>query len=140
MSFNINPNELEIEAVLSNNKVKYEYELDITGIDSWPNLKNKANEILSNVKSKDMVKMTLTGCFNTNQLKYTYELEKYLLDNYYFGKVKDETRLYVDPKEYENEISLKGEFIREVKKSSLGQKEQDDIIVLGIHALTGEDL
>ena len=81
----------------------YEYELDITGIDSWPNLKNKANEILSNVKRKDMVKMTLTGYFNTNQLKYTYELEKYLLDNYYFGKVKDETRLYVDPKEYENE-------------------------------------
>ena len=42
--------------------------------------------------------------------------------------------------EKENEISLKGEFVREVKRSLLEESLQDDIIVLGIKALTGEDL
>ena len=118
----------------------YEFNINIENIDSWPTLKNIAIETLKNVNSKDMVKINLKGHFKMDQQKYIYELERFLLDNYYFGKVKDESKLYIDLKEYENEISLKGEFVREVKRSLLEESLQDDIIVLGIKALTGEDL
>ena len=118
----------------------YKVEVDITNVFSWVDLKNKVNELVSNIDSKDMVKVILKGQFEITQIKYNEQLLDYLLSKFYFAKVDDESKLKIDISNFENEISLKGEFLREVKNSNLEDSLKDEVILCGIKALTGEDL
>lgn len=118
----------------------YKVEVDITNVFSWIDLKNKVNELVSNIDSKDMVKVILKGQFEITQIKYNEQLLDYLLSKFYFAKVDDESKLKIDISNFENEISLKGEFLREVKNSNLEDSLKDEVILCGIKALTGEDL
>lgn len=64
-----------------------------------------------------MVEFILTGAADPSARiakKYLYNLME---DDFFFVKIKDETKLILDPKDYENDISLKGEFIRHVMAS-----------------------
>ena len=46
----------------------------------------------------------------------------------------------VDKSDYQYDVSLRGEFIRQVLASELSDKEKEDIILLGVKALGGEEL
>ena len=63
-----------------------------------------------------------------------------LARRFYFADVKDESRLAVDPADYKNDISLKGEFVRVVLASRLPQEEKDRVLACGLRALLGEEL
>ena len=136
----VNDKKLTHNFIKNSYRNMYQFDVDITDVDSWPKLKNKVSDLLKEVTSNDMVKLVLKGHFKVDQQKYVFELENYLSNNYYFGKVKDESKLFIDLKDYENEKSLKGEFIKEVKNTILDETLQSDVILLGIKALTEEDL
>ena len=114
--------------------------IDISEIASWVELKNKVNDATNYIDSKDMIKVVLKGDFEFDQIKYNEQLLQYLSDKFYFAKVEDETKLKIDISNFENEVSLKGEFLREVKNSLLDESIKDDVILCGLKALTGEDL
>ena len=61
-------------------------------------------------------------------------------DRFYFIKIYDETDVLIDYERYENDASLKGEFIRLVLSEKLSEKEKKEIIVTGIKALSGEEV
>ena len=68
--------------------------------------------------------------------KYTH-----ISRNFYFAKVKDNTRIAVDYNDFELDASLKGEFVRLVKgDDSLSEEEKAEIIRCGFQALNGEDI
>ena len=67
-------------------------------------------------------------------------LQQILESNYYFVKIKDESHLELAKESYENDISLKGEFIRMVMGSELSGEEKDKVICAGIQALSGETI
>ena len=67
-------------------------------------------------------------------------LEKKYKANYYFAKIYDETTLNIDFMTYQNDASLKGEFIRLVLGQNLPEEEQSKIILTGIKALSGEEV
>ena len=52
--------------------------------------------------------------------------------------MKDKTRTIVRPEDYRYDISLKGEFVRLVLGSAMTEEETEQVLRLGIHALTGE--
>ena len=54
--------------------------------------------------------------------------------------MKDETRLAIDPERYRNDVSLKGEFIRQVLASELSEHEKAAVIRAGVLALAGEEI
>ena len=66
-------------------------------------------------------------------------LESALAGRFGLLRVRDRTTLAVDPKAFENDISLKGEFIRQVLASGLDEHEKDRIIACGLRALRGEE-
>ena len=58
--------------------------------------------------------------------------------NFFYLRVKDKTERKINFEKYENDVSLKGEFIRLVKESSdLSDEEKSKIIMTGIKALAG---
>ena len=67
-------------------------------------------------------------------------LEEQFLEYFYFEKVYDETRVFVNYSDYEKDASLKGEFVRMVYASDLPEEEKSKIIRTGILALQGEEI
>ena len=49
--------------------------------------------------------------------------------------IKDKSTLYIDPNSYINDVSLTGQFIKEVLNSNLEQSVKDDIITMGLKIL-----
>ena len=60
---------------------------------------------------------------------------------FYFAKIYDETNLKVDYMSYENDASLKGEFIRLIlRQDGISDEGKKKIIICGIKALSGEEV
>ncbi|MBQ7641836.1 MAG: DNA repair exonuclease [Acholeplasmatales bacterium] len=118
----------------------HEIEIDITGIDSFTEIRKNVNLKTNSIPDKDMVKIKLVGNYEISLIKQNELLNEYLNDCYYFAKVSDESKLAINPKDYEKDISLKGEFIRTVLQSNLSPEEKNDVIEYGIKALMKEEI
>lgn len=114
--------------------------VDITNCDNWMEIKKNVDLKLTSIPQSDMVRVRLVGTYNLDLIKQNEILEAALNQKYYFAKVSDESRLRINPKEYENDISLKGEFIRNVLSSNLSDEDKNRIIEYGIKALMKEEI
>ena len=115
-------------------------ECDITGFSSQLNLEEKMLSSVANIARSDMVKVVLTGTTSAETALDLNHLRGVLAERFYFAKVKDETRLFINAADYAHDISLKGEFVRRVMASSLSQSEKERVIACGFRALAGEEL
>ena len=86
------------------------------------------------------MKFVLRGGYTLQTQKDLTFLKKMLEGRFYFAKIKDASSLKIDPESYVNDISLKGEFIRLVMASDRPREEKEKIILLGIRALSGEEV
>lgn len=114
--------------------------VDITGLLTVNQILSAMENASANIPEKDLVKFTLTGEYSLQTQKDLRFLAKMLEGRFYFSKIKDESRLRIHREDYEHDISLKGEFIRTVLASDKTQEEKDRIIMLGIRALSGEEV
>lgn len=114
--------------------------VDITGATTNSAVHQAMKRASQNIDKKDMVEFILTGAADPSARiakKYLYNLVE---NDFFFVKIKDETKLILDPKDYENDISLKGEFIRLVMASDAGEADKIKIIRTGLEALAGEEI
>ena len=115
-------------------------EIDITGCLNNTEIYNAMKKETRDIQKDDMVEFILTGTQDIStdiSIKYLYRLAD---SDFFFVKIKDTTKVAIDPKEYENDISLKGEFIRLVMASDLSEERKIQIIRTGIEALIGEEI
>ena len=113
-------------------------EADISGLLTQEEILRAVKEAVQDIPAKDMVEVMLTGELSLEAEKDTAWIEKWLEHEYYFLRVKDKTRTIVRPEDYRYDISLKGEFVRLVLGSAMTEEEKEQVLRLGIHALTGE--
>lgn len=118
----------------------HEVKVDITGQESATDILRVVHEAVEKIPSKDMVKIILTGYYTVDTEKDFIYFEQAMEGRFYFLKWKDMSRLSIDYKEYENMVSLKGEFVRTVMNGKETEEEKEQMILLGIRALSGEDL
>ena len=113
--------------------------VDITGAHSQYEIEARVTDAVRGIPKDDVVRITLTGKYTAKTRKDTVALEYALGASFYHFEVKDDSRLFHNPKEYENDKSLKGEFIRLVmSKGDLSDEEKERIIKCGLSALAGE--
>lgn len=115
-------------------------DIDITSIESWNEIKKIINLKLNGISYDDMIQVVLNGYYTIDLVKQIDIFESILNDKYYFARIVDNSKLKIDIKEYENDISLKGEFIRNVMDSKLSLDEKNKIIEYGIKALLEEEI
>ena len=113
---------------------------DITGLTTAPEFLAALRTAAEGIPPRDLVKFTLTGSYTPDTHKDLPFLYTMLSDRFYSMKIKDCSRLQLDAASYENDISLKGEFIRTVLASDLPQEDKDRIICAGLEALRGEEI
>ena len=120
----------------------FEIEVDISGKNDYGEIKSAVSCALieNGVKEGDMVKIVLTGTYTLDTNKDTAQLLTYLQNNFFFAKLKDKSKIKIDAENYKNDLSLKGEFVRNVLGSELSDAEKDAAILYGIYALRGEEL
>ncbi len=121
-------------------RILHEVRVDISGRETSTDILQAVNDAVAHIPSKDMVKVVLTGYYTVDTEKdFTY-FSQAMEGHFYFLKWKDESRLAIDYREYENMISLKGEFVRTVMNGKETENEKEEMILLGLRALSGEDL
>lgn len=120
----------------------FEIEVDITDKNDYGEIKSAVSCALSenDVREGDMVKIVLTGTYTLDTNKDTAQLLTFLQNTFFFAKLKDKSRIKIDVENYKNDLSLKGEFVRNVLSSELSEAEKDAAILYGIYALRGEAL
>ena len=92
------------------------------------------------IPEKDLVKVIISGETEENtDIDVEYLTEKFE-KRFYFLKLCDDTKLSIKYEDYENDISLKGEFIRLVKEKRIREEDKREIILMGLKALRGREI
>lgn len=114
--------------------------VDITGLTKNSEIGQKMKKTAQNISSDDMVEFLLSGGVDpTANIAISY-LQNLVKSDFFFVKVKDETSMTINPEDYKNDISLKGEFIRLVLSCDASEEEKAAIIRTGMQALMGEEI
>ena len=120
----------------------YTQPVDVTGIHTTQDAAERIEAVVTEmgISSNSLVKFVLCGEVDVECELNTDFLEEQFAEYFYHTKIVDETKLLVNYKDYENDISLKGEFVRLVSASDLSEEEKSLIIRAGIQALQGEEI
>lgn len=114
--------------------------VDITGLTKNSEIGQKMKKAAQHISSDDMVEFLFSGEIDpTVNIAISY-LQNLVKNDFFFVKVKDETHMAINPENYKNDISLKGEFIRLVLSCEASEEEKAAIIRTGIQALMGEEI
>ena len=115
-------------------------DVDITGLQKNAQIFQAMQEAAKGISREHMVEFLLQGHTSLDTDISVDYLQNLIGDRFFFTKVKNLTTLALDPKDYENDISLKGEFIRLVMSSDRSEEEKVRLLRLGLLALAGEEL
>ena len=116
--------------------------VDVTGVTATQEAALRVEKTIAEAQyeSSSLVKIVLHGDVDVECELDTDFLEEQFADYFYCVKVVDETKLLVNYKDYEGDVSLKGEFVRLVSESELSDEEKSMVIRAGIMALQGEEI
>ena len=104
----------------------------------WTRIDEKIETAIKEIPSEDLVKVILKGEISENT-KSEIDIESFLRSKmFYFWKIYDETKVKIDYEKYRNDVSLKGEFVRQVEAENLSDQEKANIIITGLKALDGK--
>lgn len=117
----------------------HEIPFDVSAYASMPELENALRQAFEGIPVKDFCLLKLTGSVDPDFPPDCGQLKSTFAGRFGLLRIKDETTLRIDPHSYENDISLKGEFIRQVLASEQDPVEQERIIACGLRALRGEE-
>lgn len=138
---NIENGKIETQFIPFASRTLYEIAVDLTGITQNNEIEAKIQERIKDIPSKSLVKLVLTGESEIGEEKDIEYLTKKFSEYFYFIKIVDKPIIKIDYMKYQNDISLKGEFIRLVlKQEDLTDEEKSKIISTGIKALSGEEV
>ncbi len=136
---NIENNKLETKFIPNSIRTLEEVEVDISDTVTTTEVEKKINEKIEKISKQNLVKIILVGKVDINSERdIDYLLKKYS-EEFYYVKIYDKTTLKINYLDYENDASLKGEFIRMILRENLTEEEKKEIIITGLKALAGEE-
>lgn len=119
----------------------HEINVDITGLDNWMDINNRVFELIREISHEDLLYINLVGKYSISLIKRIEVLKDRLEQLFFAVRIKDLSKLAIDISDYENDISLKSEFIQTVlNKNELDEETKQIVLDLGIKALLGDDL
>lgn len=136
----VNNYELNSEFVPFATRTIHDIKIDISKCDTWTDIEKTTLDTLSDIPNQDIVQVRLVGSYSLEINKNIQELSEKIASAYYFSRLIDESKLKINMKKFEKDVSLKGEFIRSVMNSDLSPEEKSKIIEYGIKALMKEAL
>ena len=119
----------------------YEITIDISGCIIDSDILDVIEEKLNQYSNDDLFKVVLIGKHSIDLEKNIEKLERILNTKYYFLKIVDKSKIAISYKDYENDVSLLGEFVRTViNDAELDEFDKNKILEYGIKALSNDEL
>ena len=118
-------------------------DVDISGLDNSGEIIEKVKRDLleKRYSERDMIKIRLIGNVDENAEVNENLIASAVMDDYFFVKAKNESRVNVDFRKYALDESLKGFFIRLVEESDeIDEETKGQIVRMGLRALSGEEI
>ena len=115
--------------------------LPLDGLYTPSEIVEKADSVLRDIPRADLIRLELVGEHAPELWKDTDALVRRFAERFYHFEVKDSSKIKIDPENYKNDKSFKGEFIRSVSAdNSLDDDTKAKIIACGLYALIGENI
>lgn len=135
-------------------KVEYEFidfacrklhivDVDISGLDNSSSIIDKVREelLIKDYDKNDLIKISLQGSVDEYAEIDESLIAKSFSEDYFFVKVKNESKVFVDYMKYAQDESLKGFFIRALQEDdTLNDELKGEVVKMGLGALAGEEI
>ncbi|MBQ8429606.1 MAG: DNA repair exonuclease [Clostridia bacterium] len=114
--------------------------VDISVCRTYYDVENCVLNALIGARREDTVKVILRGRHLAGLKKDISLLTARLSQNFFHVKVVDEAKIIIDHTAFENDLSERGEFVREVGRYAMSEEERAEILDVGLKALAGEEI
>ena len=118
----------------------YEIKTDISGLSTLSEIRRALETSAEGISERSLVSFVLTGSYRPDTQKDIKYFLSEMQRKFYFVKIRDESRLFIDKNDYRYDKTIKGEFVRTVLDSDYTDDQKDRIICMGIQALSGEEI
>jgi DNA repair exonuclease SbcCD nuclease subunit len=130
---------VSVEFVKSKNvRGFYTVSVDLGGTHGISDSHRALDEALADVEGSSAIKVVLCGELDEDALADAREIERYLEGRFFFVKVVDKTKIFVSAEKYQNDVSLRGEFVRLAQNAKMNAETRDLVLRYGLSALKGE--
>ena len=137
---NIEDGRVKADFIPNARRVIHTVEVPLDGSMSYKEIMQSIEERVGGISADDIVQVKLTGEISEDTDIEVSSYESALAAKFFYIKVENFCQNKIDYEKYENDVSLKGEFIRLVKnQAGLSESEKSKIIMTGIKALAGRD-
>lgn len=135
----IQGSKFKMDFVPFSRRVFHRIEVDIkkgTGEETYYKVMNEVDQI----PATDMIYVILSGeRMMEDEWDVSY-IHQRLKDRFFLVKLEDKTRGILSTKHLEEDLSIKGEYIRIVNQLDLTDQERDEVIQMGLLALQGRQV
>lgn len=118
----------------------YEIVVDVSGVLDVFGLQSKILEATASLSPNDVVKVYLKGAIPAEKRGEFARVGALLDGRFFHSKIEDQTKTEVDITAYEKDVSLRGEFVRNIAAAPLAKSLRMDALAFGLAALSGEEI
>jgi len=118
-------------------------EIDVSGCGTDMQIVDVIEEtfLKAGINEDSIVRAVLCGDIDAEQRIDLHFIKKMFEDRLFYFEVEDRTGLKADDDSYMKEMTLKGEYVRTVKRrAGLSETDKNEIIRIGLRALAGEEI
>ena len=121
-------------------RMAVEIRVDITACQTYLDVENAVMNATAQISQGDMVKVVLCGNPRAELRKDSSLLCDRLCERFFFAKIEDASRPYINPIAFENDLTERGEFVREVGRYEMNEDFRAEVLEVGLKALSGEEI
>lgn len=118
----------------------WELAVDISACATYQDIESAVKAYVQNIKKDDMVKIVLCGRYSAQLKKDISLLQERLNGAFFSARVEDTSRLEFSYRDFENDYTERGEFVREVLRAGLPDERKESVLEVGLKALMGEEI
>lgn len=114
--------------------------VDISACNGYRDIERAVENATGNLANTDLVKVVLSGSYTPTLRKDISLLSARLCERFFFAKVEDKSKLLMDYRDFEKDLTERGEFVREVGRYEMNADLRAEILEVGLKALAGEEI
>lgn len=114
--------------------------VDISACGSYFDVERAVANVLQTEKGENMVKVVLCGRHQAGLKKDLALLTERLNEHFFTVRIEDESSIFIDYSAYQNDLTERGEFVREVGRYEMNEDLRAEILDVGLKALAGEEI
>lgn len=135
---NIENDKIEKTFISLSKRQIHEVFVELNGSMFYNEILHSIQEKIDRISANDIVQVVLIGEISEDTEVEIDTYQSFFTSRFYYIRFKDKTEAKIEYSKYENDVSLKGEFIRLVNsQNGLSEDEKSRIIMNGIKALAG---